>query len=235
MNDVLVSRYRHIVMSRDSVFSVKHPLARRMSPLQKSALEGLECWRLERAEEFDHVFRELRTPLFFASSFGEIEATIKEADCINQRSLPVSPAAFQHSVQNCAPGYFSIINCLDSPNLTFSSGYLTLDKTLYWAWQKVRHGAHSAVCVVAANEQGDKSGSIVSYGEIMLVHNGNCVELEKGDFDLASFNFDWCNPVIEPEGSNFPLLRLDEKHGDFSRILTSESGETLLSHWRARS
>jgi hypothetical protein len=233
MTDVFVSRYRHTVMQHNSFFSVKHPLARRMTPLQKAALEGLERWKNEDEKDFNFVFRELQTPIFFASAFGELDATIKEADYINQKSLPVSPAAFQHSVQNCAPGYFSIINALDTPSLSISSGFLTLDKTLFLAWQKVLTAQTPAICVLAAHEQGEKNSLISSFGELFLVHNNTVLFPSGTGFALTSCHFEWTKPEQETLGSLFPLLRLDQKSESFCRTSTNSIGEKYSSHWRA--
>lgn len=60
-------------------------------------------------------------PIVYGSAFGELQATADIVGAIAQK-IPISPTAFQNSVYNTAPSYFSILKGNRSEILTLSSG-----------------------------------------------------------------------------------------------------------------
>ena len=68
-------------------------------------------------------------PIVYGSAFGELQATADIVGAISQ-NVSISPTAFQNSVYNTAPSYFSILKENRSEILTLSSGRTTSDDVL---------------------------------------------------------------------------------------------------------
>jgi hypothetical protein len=60
-------------------------------------------------------------PVVYGSAFGEMQATADITGAI-ANSQPISPTAFQNSVYNTAPSYFSLLHGNRNEILTISSG-----------------------------------------------------------------------------------------------------------------
>lgn len=138
-------------------FTSRHPLCRRMTTLQRSALEPLIALATSDTSLFDRVFRDCKAPLYFATMGGEISANVTIARDLHRRSLPVSPQAFQHSVHNATPGYFSLVFNLPAPTLTISSGPRSFEIALEHARRKLEYGATPpAIAILGADERLDQ-------------------------------------------------------------------------------
>jgi hypothetical protein len=224
-------------------------MARRFSPIQKAVLETFDAWQKERPDEFNRLFRELRAPLYFASEFGEIASLVREARDILARNLPVSPLAFQHSVQNCAAGYFSIVHALHNPSLSISSGFLAFDKAMFWAWQGVSTGRFSAVCVAVGRESTLLDDTQSSTCELIVVSNPAAFVADGACFSLDEFalvpslsaaggllgddpDCSVATLVEGPTPAGVAELRLDESAPRVSRLVSNREGETVVSRWR---
>src|SRR5690606_18992067 len=125
----------------------QHALARRMTAMQLSVMEAFVNLKDARPELNTELWA-TPVPVYFATPFGELTASLTIYDAIYHDQLPCSPTAFQHSVHNCAPGYLAMVKAMRHPSMTVSSGYLSFDKALYLASQKIRSGLVPAAVVV---------------------------------------------------------------------------------------
>ena len=232
---VFVSSYGRLELSKKETSSLQHALARRMTPLQRAGLELIENWRISHARSFDLVFKEWRAPLYFASVYGELSAYLKEAELINENSLPVSPVAFQHSVQNCTPGYFSILHGIHTAHLTFSSGTLSLDKALLFAWHKISRRSKQCVCILSANETGAPFRAVQCHAEMLILYGGTPHVDLPATHILENFEISRvanCDRKNQEHESIYPELAADIFAGKQKRSVTSRTGECYTSIWR---
>ncbi len=68
-------------------------------------------------------------PIVYGSAYGELQATADIVGAIKEK-VSISPTAFQNSVYNTAPSYFSILQGNRHEILTLSSGHATADDVL---------------------------------------------------------------------------------------------------------
>lgn len=223
------------VFAGDAPF-LGHPLERRMTPLQRAVLSCLHKQREREPGSFAKLFHQVGCPVYFASGFGEFGSFIAEAQLINAKSLPVSPLAFQHSVQNCALGYFSILNGLHTGNLAISSGLLSLDKAIHLAYAHIKAGSLRAVCIVAADETGASGSGLLSAAESFVLHDQSlCAELP-ALFSVDSVTFELGSPPEMNSGgpqrwASVPLLSLADRASSFVRRQCGPLGEIYESTW----
>jgi hypothetical protein len=213
-----------------------HPLERRMTQLQRAALHCLQSMKQSQAEIFDLVFHQMGSPVYLASAFGEFGSFLAESRLINARSLPVSPAAFQHSVQNCALGYFSILNGLHTGHLAISSGPLSLDKAIHLAFSQIEAGALQAVCIVAAEEIFSDESGWLSVAESFVLHRSAFSLASPVPFVLESMRCDLGSGTgagigRTGEWQSVPFLGLGERTDSFVRHQFGPFGEHYESRW----
>lgn len=150
----------------DDAAAFNHPLARRMTPLQKSLVDAAYLLSREVPEAFRAAVTEGGCPIVFASAFGELGSNLGMLLALRRRELPLSPTSFQHSVHNCPVGYLSIAFKLRNPISTISAGFLSNEKALALgaatlAWQG---RAGDRVLVLCADETDGTAGSDGSHG-----------------------------------------------------------------------
>lgn len=143
MRRIFVERYAYASSGPSLPAKASPTLTRRMSWMQKAAMEALETIKP----------LPLDAPLYFATQYGEVDATLAVAASILSRQLPVSPTAFQHSVHNAVPGYLTIASGSRSPSLTVSSGFASFDKILFWAAHELNADLIDKVIVAQAFER----------------------------------------------------------------------------------
>src|SRR5262249_27338723 len=111
--------------------------------------------------------------IYFATQFGEVDATLAVAESILAKALPVSPTAFQHSVHNAVPGYVSIACEARNPSLTVSSGFRSFDKLLFWSFHELRSGLLDAALVINANERLAERSPLAESEMLLLAANSD--------------------------------------------------------------
>ena len=246
MNRVFAGEYRRFTLQRESTLHLTHPLARRMAPLQRCALEILALFREERAAVFAELWKISGAPLFFATSMGELDPSLTLAESIFCNSLPLSPAVFQHSVHNATPGYASIVFRSQTPSLTVSSGFLSLDKALLLAFLKVAHGRLPAVIVLAADENTVRNEAVLARSELIIIAGENQVPQLTRSHEIISYQYFGAGRLTPPRPLDIPLialaehgtyaphtaLDLDGQSGSFCRRVVSLEGERVESVWR---
>jgi hypothetical protein len=227
MRRIFAAAYAHRSAGPGLPAIAPQTLTRRMSWMQKAAMEALEAVRPLPPD----------LPVYFATQFGEIDATLAVADAILSRQLPVSPTAFQHSVHNAGPGYLMIATGSRAPSLTVSSGFASFDKLLFWAFHELRQGHRGEVLLAQAAERVEDVAtcellhlstdhSYASTGAELLSATrltsraalaSAVAELGPG----ARQEFHESDNAVAPSP-----LRLDRTDGNFHRILTSFVRET---------
>jgi len=228
-------------------YLIQYPYARRFSPIQKSVFEAFESIRNDSQADFDQILKELKAPLYFATSVGEIDSVTKVIGSVLNNDLPVSPTAFQHSVHNAAAGHISIYYGLRSPQLTFSSGFLSLDKALFNAFHKISSGLVPAICVFAASEYLKPDRSIFSRSEICFLSDaplgkkGLCYEIldynffdhEREKFSSSEIETNQIEKMQFKESKNIEFcgLKLMNAPNNFVRSISDLDGESLTSRW----
>lgn len=218
---------------------ISSPLARRFSPIQKAVFECFESIKCEAPDDFNLVLKEWHAPLYFATSLGEIDSVIRVIRGVLENDLPVSPIAFQHSVHNAAAGHISIHYGLKSPQLTFSSGYLSLEKAMFSAYHKILMKSVSAVCMVAADEYRTNSG-LAARAEVFFL-SGKPLQNSKINYQILDYQYGELkdshkidNQVHFKEADMLESCRLDLPNSkkDFIRLVEDRGGEKLSSSWK---
>lgn len=233
-NPVYGFGYAHTCKPLTGPFGVTHPLARRMSPLQKVLLEVSGQWKEHHKELFEEALVKRQAQILFATSFGEMESVLNVLTSILNNQLPVSPTAFQHSVHNCAPGYFSIVNGLRNAAVTASTGFLSLDKCLHAAFQKIRAGVLDSVFVIAADERHKEVQPFVE-GECLLLTSklsdaallvAQNESLTAGNFVPVAFELLECTYFHEPGTDLLPQAQaVALRHQALNSEVTLETQE----------
>lgn len=136
-----------------------HPLARRMTALQKSLVDAVHLLSLEAPDTFRSAVAEGGCPIVFASAFGELGSNLAMLLALRRHELPLSPTSFQHSVHNGPVGYLSIAFKLRNPISTISAGFLSNEKALALGaatlgWQGRADGHVLVLCADETDEPG---------------------------------------------------------------------------------
>ncbi len=221
------------------------PATRRMSLLQKATMA---CFAQIRPALDAGAEPEERLLIAFATRFGEVDATLNVADAILNRTLPVSPVFFQHSVHNAAAGYVSIASGRRDPSITTANGFLSFDLLLYWAAHELAAGLRDRVLLLSAAEHAVSAAAaeLPAECEALLLTRSESLAPNRvatlvsiqyaGDPDryAAALRTLTEGPSHLSTEAESPLaahpLRLDlAKKGPFHRIMASVAGESVIS------
>lgn len=156
-------------------FLENNQLLRRMTPLQKVSVEIFALFKKNADFIYNNVIQKLKTPIYFATKYGEIQTAMQLYSMILNKDFPISPIAFQHSVHNCASGYISILHGLHASHLTFSSGDSSFKNATELAISKIKSGTLSSVCVISADES-RQLGEVKASAKICVIANPNHFE-----------------------------------------------------------
>ena len=256
MNSVIASNYIYRSRTRQQETTLDHPLARRMTALQLSVMELMEETRTNLGNVFSEMMSDSRIPIYYSTSIGEINSVTTVARAVHAKTLPCSPAAFQHSVHNAAAGYIASTYKTRNPSLTFSSGFLSFDLALTLTARKIAAGLIDGAFLVHGEEKRTTNPDIESEAEVLLLLGetsryrtagnsaGNSWLLKTIQHmptvdSLSRFRSD-CPKEVGTEISEtseesslsamFPL-RLSEKTNCFTRIANALNGESVVSIW----
>ncbi len=222
-------------------FTDFHPLARRMSPLQKAGLMAWHHFTQNRKDLFAALISDATVPFFYATSFGETRAIFDVAGSVIRKELPVSPVSFQHSVENAAAGYVTIIHKLNNAGITLPNGFFALDKGLFFADKLLKANIYASLILMFANEfpfdgKGTAEVELIVLGANKEGQNHFKLSLietiEHTPPPSAEFTRDaWKRDAQKPESLYFPLMKLSSKLNSFERCVQDESGHGYLSKW----
>lgn len=167
--------------------SFAHPLARRMTPLQKALLEVAYRVEANARGDFERLVRQGGCALYFATALGELSSNLAMLEALRREELPLSPTAFQHSVHNCPVGYLSILMGLKNPMVTLCGGLDAAHKGLALGVAEARRNADprtgrgGAVFVLAADElRGDgDAGEGLARAEALLLETCRHEDVEE--------------------------------------------------------
>lgn len=231
MRRVYVDTYAHATVGPGAALRSPPALTRRMSWMQKAAMEALAALEAPPAD----------AAVYFATQFGEVDATLTVAASILSRQLPVSPTAFQHSVHNAVPGYVTIACESRAPSLTVSAGFASFDKLLFWAFHELRAGLLDRTLLVYGSERLGPEPGEMARCEMLLLSAGLVNALPRTelrsvtrassraalDLLMKDLGPGAAQEFHETEGGVAEApLRLDRTDGTFHRILTSFAPET---------
>lgn len=222
MKRVYATNYTYAEAGPDQLAVAPPALTRRMSWMQKAAMEALQALNNTGFRLPDGA------PVYFATQFGEVDATLAVASSILSKALPVSPTAFQHSVHNAVPGYVTIALESRNPSLTVSAGYASLDKLLFWAFHELRHGLIPSALLLNAHE---RLGPETAACELLVLSTEAPTGVELRAIERAGTRPAWDllmkslgqheqQVFREPAAGAAPApLRLDRMSGTLHRIL----------------
>ncbi len=230
---VFVECFEEISLKKTDSLSFNHPLARRMSFLQKAGLEVMSRIEKDYPMLLDSYLYGPECEIFYTTTYGELQAVHTIANQINAKELPVSPLAFQHSVNNAAAGYLSIIKKVKKNVVTLGSGYLALDKAIYSIFHRLKNEPETTAILV--------------HGDEYLFQNEDQAQAQVQFFAFSNFaKTKWQRPlelldivyrtdeIAEQDfDKDHPLFaRFDNlKQQTFERTVRSQAGELIHSHW----
>jgi hypothetical protein len=130
-----------------------HPLARRMTILQRAVVEVVLDLEARSPEVFASGIRESGAPVYFGTSLGEYASNLALLGAFERCELPLSPTSFQHSVHNCPAGYLSIVLKLGNPMTTLTGGADVGFKALRLAETSLRCDPDSRFALVVVADE----------------------------------------------------------------------------------
>jgi hypothetical protein len=220
---------------------IKHPLARRMSPIQRASASVFIKGREAYPDFFSSLRENQHIPIIVTTSYGEIEAIHSVARSVTQSEFPLSPKDFQHSVANASSGYLALTQELHSNIITLSNGFLSLDKALYFGAMRLARMPDPYIVIIHAGEHLWPSGPVAKAEMFVLCREqGGCLNQALGlaDFKVLRRPFDVCYETAqvqhhEAAGTLTPCFNLPEDRAShsFDRLVTSATGEALYSRW----
>ena len=252
MMRVFVEHYDAVAIGSSTQLLTDALTVRRMSWLQKATMEALTRYQRAAAARLDEVLERLHAPIYFCTEHGEIDATLTVAASLINRQLPVSPTAFQHSVHNAGAGYVTIATKTRNPSATVSSGFLSFDKTIFWAFEELRRGRQQAVILVRAGEHANGAApDVIAECELLVLTTDHreppalnpdrrweLMAVGYGSLSAAEQDRTTGSTVGSPGiheaaiDRAFVPLRLDRKKASFHRIVTSaDTDERIVSRW----
>jgi hypothetical protein len=248
---VYLAYYDRCGTATDKTLRFSHPLSRRMTPMQLAVMEAFERLKIERPE-FDAALWHDATPvpIYFATAFGELNASLTVFESIKRDMLPVSPTAFQHSVHNCAPGYLAMVKAVHHPSATFTNSYLSYDKALFAAFHKLRQGLQATIIVVNGRDLVTEESDLLGECELAVLttdeagpHSRELTHFYYGYDRLAGDRFradvppEWTIQALREGPAAMPCasLPISTVDGSVVRDVQSLDGERLISIWRSPS
>lgn len=241
MTRVFVGHYTSFTWRSGGVSQVKHPLVRRMSPLQIATLEVFAALEKRQPELVEELMRRQPAPLIYATCLGEVDSTLKVVDCLRRNMFPVSPTAFQHSVDNSPAAYVSILNGSRQEQLVISSGLLSYDKAIHRAFYGVASGMSCATWVVVADQRPGLEDKVFTEAEVVLIMNSDVAGRWGADFELARCEYGYSESIVATEEDSFQEdpanisrlypLNLNGRDHSFCRRVTNKDHEFIMSQW----
>jgi hypothetical protein len=173
-----------------------HPLARRMTVLQRAVVEVVLDLEVRSPDVFASGIRESGAPVYFGTSLGEFASNLALLGAFERCELPLSPTSFQHSVHNCPAGYLSIVLRLCNPMTTLAGGADVGFKALRLAETSLRCDPDSRFALVVVADETHVRKSACGYDKIPEVEGARSEA-----FLLAKV------PAIEPSRGGTYLQR----------------------------
>lgn len=219
-----------------------HKLQRRMSFLQKSMI-GVTDRAINSIplDLFGVMANDCNADILFTTSFGELFSVGKIATMIFQKDLPISPVAFQHSVNNAAAGYLSIIHGHHKGIMVSGSGGLELDKAIFKIFFKCKYNPYQHYILIHCDESLREDGSVLSGRSYLLIFSGNKYSLSQAPLaELKSVQYLWDDGHrFQKEESdiycfsegNLSSFECRLKDGFKRRAVTTCGQEWLVTEW----
>ena len=206
-----------VVLCEKTPLTFSHPLARRMTPMQKALLEVVHRMRSSAADVFARAMVDGGCAVFFATALGEFSSNLGMLEGLRKGELPLSPTAFQHSVHNCPAGYLSIVFGLKNPMTTLCGGAQSSWKALILASSHVRRETESTrrqafAFVLVADEIPKASADAFARGSLLGADEGAPVARAEALL-LASEPAEAAPPGIYLERMPAVSLRSDARAG----------------------
>ncbi|MGE0174558.1 MAG: beta-ketoacyl synthase chain length factor [Oligoflexales bacterium] len=174
MNEVSVLIYGKYALKRGTTELSKYPLVRRMGDLQKSVVTFVEQLRRDQPETMATLLDDKGASLHFATAGGEIKSLTAISENIIDRSLPVSPKEFQHSVHNASIAYVAMVEKINNPTFVTSCGFLSGAKALYYSASRIASGLDEKALLIHAEEYDDPQSDIVAEVEVVGLAKMSC-------------------------------------------------------------
>ncbi|MCP3924698.1 MAG: hypothetical protein GY714_19150 [Desulfobacterales bacterium] len=243
-NMVAVVYYKKLSVKNINEIDLSFKLARRMGIMQKTCIKLCLELQEKRPDLFELLKSDCNIPIVFTSAFGEIEAIYNTVKDVSNDLFPVSPTAFQHSVDNATAGYIALVLGLHNRSLTMSKGYLSVDNALYFGAKNVEFGLAPFVIIINANEYIWPKGDIIAKAEIIVLGNDKIIGNEPVcNLEKIKQSPDLLDKIkkidtlskevfIESKDPDKALyLDLDNHFENYTRFALSNSSDGFLSKW----
>ena len=217
-----------------------HPLARRMTPLQRAAVGIFVRAGRRSADTWEAMLKNCECEILFTTAYGEVSSNFGVCHATAHNQFPMSPKDFQHSLNNAAAGYLALTQGISQNILTITHGFLSVDKALFYAAHRLlQQSTIKHVVVVHANEYLWPGSSLMAKAEIFVLGR----EATTGAYELVN-----CDGGTQPCGaecttfretsadSNEPCLAayfdLPRDKDTYRRLAIDSVGDTHYSEWR---
>lgn len=238
-----------LVFSDEMTPTFTHPLSRRMTLLQKAVLEGITQFSKLHSDIFEKYSAKANFSWLYATTYGELASVLTLRQQIANHEQTISPTHFQHSVHNSASGYISILFDLKQKIQTVSSGFLSGEKSIFSAYQRIKSGQISGCFIVIADEFVDISKSKSAWAEVILLTSNKELNSQSSFFELIECEYIHNDEISIQNGKNeankniefidedqinfiMPHLGLIEKNKSFRRAVRSLNGECIETNWK---
>jgi hypothetical protein len=147
MKSVRVQSLGHLEWKKDSpALSVKHPLGRRFSNLQKCVVK-----HAENISDFSNFISNAES-IFYLTRHGEGNTSLHLLHQTKSKAFPLSPQLFQHSVHNCAASYLTQIFEVGTPICTITGSGALYDSGLNYIYQLLAQNQFNRILLILADE-----------------------------------------------------------------------------------
>jgi hypothetical protein len=207
---------------------------RRMTALQKAIEVVVSAMKADQPTAFAALWNNPLVPVFFATAYGELTALFSLSGAILDRSLPVSPKDFQHSVQNASLAYLAMTEHLHNPMVSLSSGFLSADKAMFLVVRRLQAGLEPAALLIHGHEESKDCAEAEC-----LVLSAQVRSFWPRSHRLVDISLD----TKEPNALDRPVQSIPEEEGKVAwlvqggavrdrRQVTSRAKEGIYTQWQ---